>query len=221
MRIELQRTILVEVSRSWHRDESLILTSLAAAPALHELQLLRLPLRKRADCRRCDSNRTLPCPFLGSARERRDSLRPPGPSASNTSRQLCSLAVIKNVAALARAGACASKSLMRICRLLLYLYPASFRADYGGEMEAVFRVHLRDAWCRHGGRCGCRRCRGSERSNSGTTVAVHRRNRMCSKRIGESPSIHSFRVMTRLGGALIPEYQGVLGSPPSCDVVVR
>jgi len=33
---------------------------------------------------------------------------------------------------------------MRIYRLLLYLYPASFRADYGGEMEAVFRIHLRD-----------------------------------------------------------------------------
>ncbi len=33
---------------------------------------------------------------------------------------------------------------MRIYRLLLYLYPASFRADYGAEMEAVFRMHLRD-----------------------------------------------------------------------------
>jgi putative ABC transport system permease protein len=34
---------------------------------------------------------------------------------------------------------------MRIYRLLLYLYPASFRADYGDEMEAIFRLHLRDA----------------------------------------------------------------------------
>jgi len=34
---------------------------------------------------------------------------------------------------------------MRIYRLLLRLYPASFRADYGDEMEAIFRMHLRDA----------------------------------------------------------------------------
>ncbi len=34
---------------------------------------------------------------------------------------------------------------MRIYRLLLYLYPASFRADYGDDMEAIFRMHLRDA----------------------------------------------------------------------------
>ena len=34
---------------------------------------------------------------------------------------------------------------MRIYRLLLYLFPASFRADYGDEMEAIFRVNLRDA----------------------------------------------------------------------------
>ena len=34
---------------------------------------------------------------------------------------------------------------MRIYRLLLYLYPASFRADYGDEMEAIFRTHLRNA----------------------------------------------------------------------------
>ena len=33
---------------------------------------------------------------------------------------------------------------MPIYRLLLYLYPASFRADYGDEMEAIFRIHLRD-----------------------------------------------------------------------------
>ena len=32
---------------------------------------------------------------------------------------------------------------MPIYRLLLYLYPASFRADYGDEMEAIFRRHLR------------------------------------------------------------------------------
>ena len=35
--------------------------------------------------------------------------------------------------------------MMRIYRLLLYLFPASFRADYGDEMEAIFRVNLRDA----------------------------------------------------------------------------
>ena len=34
---------------------------------------------------------------------------------------------------------------MRIYHLLLYLYPASFRADYGDEMEAIFRIHLCDA----------------------------------------------------------------------------
>jgi putative ABC transport system permease protein len=34
---------------------------------------------------------------------------------------------------------------MRIYRLLLRLYPASFRADYGDEMEAIFRAHLRSA----------------------------------------------------------------------------
>ena len=34
---------------------------------------------------------------------------------------------------------------MRIYRLLLHLYPASFRSDYGREMEAIFRMHLRNA----------------------------------------------------------------------------
>jgi putative ABC transport system permease protein len=34
---------------------------------------------------------------------------------------------------------------MRLYRLLLYLYPASFRADYGEEMAAIFRVRLRAA----------------------------------------------------------------------------
>jgi predicted permease len=34
---------------------------------------------------------------------------------------------------------------MRIYRLLLYLYPASFRADYGDEMAAIFRMDLRNA----------------------------------------------------------------------------
>jgi len=34
---------------------------------------------------------------------------------------------------------------MRIYRLLLRLYPASFRADYGDEMEAIVRMHLRGA----------------------------------------------------------------------------
>src|SRR3954470_15305954 len=34
---------------------------------------------------------------------------------------------------------------MHIYRLLLHLYPASFRSDYGGEMEAIFRRHLRNA----------------------------------------------------------------------------
>ncbi len=41
---------------------------------------------------------------------------------------------------------------MRIYRLLLYLYPASFRADYAAEMEAIFRSQLRDA--RGGARIG-------------------------------------------------------------------
>jgi putative ABC transport system permease protein len=34
---------------------------------------------------------------------------------------------------------------MRLYRLLLFLYPASFRADYGEEMAAIFRVRLRAA----------------------------------------------------------------------------
>ena len=34
---------------------------------------------------------------------------------------------------------------MRIYRFLLYLYPASFRADYGDEMAAIFRARLREA----------------------------------------------------------------------------
>ena len=34
---------------------------------------------------------------------------------------------------------------MRIYRFLLRLYPASFRADYGDELEAIFRMHSRDA----------------------------------------------------------------------------
>jgi putative ABC transport system permease protein len=34
---------------------------------------------------------------------------------------------------------------MRIYRLLLYLYPASFRADYGEEMAAIFHIQLRGA----------------------------------------------------------------------------
>jgi putative ABC transport system permease protein len=34
---------------------------------------------------------------------------------------------------------------MRLYRLLLYLYPASFRADYGEEMAAIFRRQLRAA----------------------------------------------------------------------------
>jgi predicted permease len=33
---------------------------------------------------------------------------------------------------------------MRIYRLLLYLYPASFRADYGEEMAAIFQAELRN-----------------------------------------------------------------------------
>jgi len=33
---------------------------------------------------------------------------------------------------------------MRTYRLLLYLYPASFRADYGEEMAAIFRTRLRE-----------------------------------------------------------------------------
>ena len=34
---------------------------------------------------------------------------------------------------------------MRIYRLLLYLYPASFRADHGEEMAAIFQIQLRAA----------------------------------------------------------------------------
>ena len=34
---------------------------------------------------------------------------------------------------------------MRIYKLLLFLYPASFRAEYGLEMTAIFRRRLRDA----------------------------------------------------------------------------
>jgi predicted permease len=44
---------------------------------------------------------------------------------------------------------------MRIYQLLLHLYPASFRADYGEEMAAIFEIQLREArgigcvalWC--------------------------------------------------------------------------
>ena len=34
---------------------------------------------------------------------------------------------------------------MRVYRVLLHLYPASFRAEYGEEMAAIFRRRLRDA----------------------------------------------------------------------------
>jgi predicted permease len=34
---------------------------------------------------------------------------------------------------------------MRLHRALLHLYPASFRAEYGDEIDAVFRMRLRDA----------------------------------------------------------------------------
>jgi hypothetical protein len=36
-------------------------------------------------------------------------------------------------------------SLMRLHRLLLHLYPASFRGEYGEEMAAIFRHRLREA----------------------------------------------------------------------------
>ncbi len=36
-------------------------------------------------------------------------------------------------------------SVMRFYRTLLHLYPASFRAEYGEEMAAIFRHRLRDA----------------------------------------------------------------------------
>jgi predicted permease len=36
-------------------------------------------------------------------------------------------------------------SLMRLYRLLLHLYPASFRGEYGEEMAAIFRHRLREA----------------------------------------------------------------------------
>ena len=42
-------------------------------------------------------------------------------------------------------GARASEGVMRIYRLLLHLYPASFRADYGEEMAAIFQAQLRAA----------------------------------------------------------------------------
>src|SRR5687768_14925381 len=34
---------------------------------------------------------------------------------------------------------------MRFYLALLHLYPASFRAEYGGEMATIFRQRLRDA----------------------------------------------------------------------------
>jgi len=34
---------------------------------------------------------------------------------------------------------------MRLYRALLHLYPASFRNEYGGEMEAIFARRRRDA----------------------------------------------------------------------------
>ena len=34
---------------------------------------------------------------------------------------------------------------MRLYRVLLHLYPASFRGEYGEEMCAIFRRRLRDA----------------------------------------------------------------------------
>jgi hypothetical protein len=44
---------------------------------------------------------------------------------------------------------------------------------------------------------------------------------MCSKSIRESLPDHCFRVTTLIGGGVDPEYQGVSGSPPGVDVVVR
>jgi hypothetical protein len=41
---------------------------------------------------------------------------------------------------------------MRLYDLLLRLYPASFRNEYGREMRAIFVQHRRDAH----GRCGRR-----------------------------------------------------------------
>ena len=55
---------------------------------------------------------------------------------------------------LAREGPRASKGVMRLYRLLLYLYPASFRADYGEEMAAIFRIELRAARGWRTSRCG-------------------------------------------------------------------
>ena len=39
----------------------------------------------------------------------------------------------------------AGEVVMLLYRALLHLYPASFRAEYGEEMAAVFRRRLRDA----------------------------------------------------------------------------
>src|SRR4029453_10952748 len=39
----------------------------------------------------------------------------------------------------------AGEGVMRFYRVLLHLYPASFRAEYGEEMAAIFRHRLRDA----------------------------------------------------------------------------
>src|SRR5262245_20108989 len=39
----------------------------------------------------------------------------------------------------------AGEGLMRLYRALLHLYPASFRAEYGSEMEAIHAQRLRDA----------------------------------------------------------------------------
>jgi hypothetical protein len=55
--------------------------------------------------------------------------RAPGPNAQTRARQRVR----------------AREDLMRCYRALLHLYPASFRAEYGAETAAIFRMRLRDA----------------------------------------------------------------------------
>ena len=42
-------------------------------------------------------------------------------------------------------GLAPEKAVMRLYRALLHLYPASFRAEYGGEMQSAFLARRRDA----------------------------------------------------------------------------
>src|SRR5262245_48917180 len=83
----------------------------------------------------------------------RGSARTPPPQSTPANRppvlpvQLCALCIYSPCEDRRRIGAAvaASKGVMRVYRLLLYLYPASFRADYGEEMAAIFQSQLRAA----------------------------------------------------------------------------